>query len=162
MDISLPGINGIECTSRIKQSLPETQVLMVTVHNDNDRIFQALAAGASGYMLKRGTPSELRQAIREVLRGGAPMSGEIARKVIETFRKPASGDAKLVQLSPREQNILELVSQGFANKEIADRLSISYDTVRTHLKRIYEKLHVRCRAEAVARHLGLRQRPGAE
>jgi DNA-binding NarL/FixJ family response regulator len=162
MDISLPGISGIECARRLKQVLPETQILMVTVHNDSDRVFQALAAGASGYLLKRSTGPELCQAIRDVLQGGGPMSGEIARKVIETFHKPVPADSEMAQVSPRELEILELVSQGFANKEIADRLSISYDTVRTHLKRIYEKLHVRCRAEAVAKHLGLRPRPGSQ
>jgi DNA-binding NarL/FixJ family response regulator len=153
MDISMPGMSGIECTRHLKRVLPDTQFLMVTVHNDNDRIFQALTAGANGYLLKRSTPSELRQAIREVLQGGAPMSGEIARKVIETFHKSPSSDSEQVGLSQREQEILDQLSQGFANKEIADRLAISYDTVRTHLKHIYEKLHVRCRAEAVARHL---------
>jgi len=159
MDISMPGMSGIECTSQIKRRLPETQILMVTVHNDHDRVFQALKAGASGYLLKRSTPAELREAIREVLRGGGPMSGEVARLVIETFHKApaAAANPEQVQLTAREQEVLEQVSQGFANKEIADRLNISFDTVRTHLKHIYEKLHVRCRAEAVARHMERRQ-----
>jgi DNA-binding NarL/FixJ family response regulator len=152
MDISMPGISGIECTSRLKPLLPEAQILMVTVHNDHDRVFQALQAGASGYLLKRSTPAELREAIHEVLRGGGPMSGEVARLVIQAFhKKPAAAEAEPVQLTQREQEILEEVSHGFANKEIADRLGISFDTVRTHLKHIYEKLHVRCRAEAVAK-----------
>jgi DNA-binding NarL/FixJ family response regulator len=159
MDISMPGISGIECTARLKRLLPETQILMVTVHNDHDRVFQALQAGASGYLLKRSTPTELREAIREVLRGGGPMSGEVARLVIETFHKaPAAiADTDQVQLTVREKEVLEQVSRGFANKEIADRLGISFDTVRTHLKHIYEKLHVRCRAEAVAKHMERRK-----
>jgi DNA-binding NarL/FixJ family response regulator len=125
----------------------------VTAHNDADLVFQALEEGASGYLLKRTTPPELRRAIREVLNGGAPMSGEIARKVIERFRKPTAAAADSVQITQREHEILEQLTQGFANKEIADRLGISFDTVRTHLRHIYEKLHVRCRAEAVAKHL---------
>lgn len=158
MDISMPGMSGIECTSQLKQILPGTQILMVTVHNDHDRVFQALKAGASGYLLKRSTPAELRDAIREVLRGGGPMSGEVARMVIETFHGIPATDSEPDQLTQREREVLEQVSRGFASKEIADRLDISYDTVRTHLKHIYEKLHVRCRAEAVAKHMGHRSR----
>lgn len=153
MDINLPGMSGIDCTRELKTLLPDTQILMVTAHNDTDLVFQALEVGASGYLLKRTTPPELRKAMIEVLGGGAPMSGEIARKVIETFRRPQTPKAKLVELTQREHEILEQVSRGFSNKEIADRLGISFDTVRTHLRHIYEKLHVRCRAEAVARHM---------
>jgi len=162
MDISMPGISGIECAGQLKRVLPETQILMVTVHNDHDRVFQALKAGASGYLLKRSTPAELLEAIREVLRGGGPMSGEVARMVIETFHRGPVSPADSIQLSPREQEVLEQVSRGFANKEIADRLGMSFDTVRTHLKHIYEKLHVRCRAEAVAKHMGQQQRKAYE
>lgn len=153
MDINLPGISGVECTRRLKSDLPETQILMVTVHNDNDRIFQALQAGASGYMLKRTTPQELLEAIREVHGGGAPMTGEIARKVVQTFHQPSTASGQANSLTARELEILGLVSQGMANKEIADRLAISFDTVRHHLRHIYEKLHVRCRTEAASVYL---------
>jgi DNA-binding NarL/FixJ family response regulator len=152
MDIALPGISGIECTRRLKSDLPEIQILMVTVHNDNDRVFQALQAGASGYLLKRTTPAELLASIRDLQAGGAPMTGEIARKVLETFRRPApSGQAG--QLTPREREILELLTQGLSDKEIACRLDISFDTARHHLRHIYEKLHVRCRTEAAMLYL---------
>jgi DNA-binding NarL/FixJ family response regulator len=130
---------------------------MVTVHSDNDRVFQALQSGASGYLLKRTTPAELLDAIRDVLAGGAPMTGEIARKVIETFHQPVPAGVQADALTDREREILELVSRGLANKEIADRLSITFDTVRHHLRRIYEKLHVRCRTEAAT--VFLRNKP---
>jgi DNA-binding NarL/FixJ family response regulator len=153
MDINLPGMSGIECTARIKQSLPQVAILIVTVHADNERVFNALQAGASGYLLKRTTPAELLDAINDVLRGGAPMTGEIARKVIASFRRPAPMTIKDAGLTPREEEILALLTQGYANKEIADRLSVSFDTVRTHLRHIYEKLHVRSRTEAATRYL---------
>ena len=149
MDINLPGISGIEATARIKQHLPEIQVIMVTVYRDHDQIFAALKAGASGYLLKRSTPEEVRQAIRDVRSGGAPMSAEIARRVVEAFHQPLkSPDAEAVKLSKRETEILELLTKGLANKEIADRLDISVETVRVHLRRVYEKLHVHSRTEA--------------
>jgi DNA-binding NarL/FixJ family response regulator len=153
MDINLPGMSGIECTARIKQTLPQVQILIVTVHADNERVFNALQSGASGYLLKRTTPAELMEAINDVLRGGAPMTGEIARKVIASFRRPAPMTIKDAGLTPREEEILALLTQGYANKEIADRLSVSFDTVRTHLRHIYEKLHVRSRTEAATRYL---------
>jgi DNA-binding NarL/FixJ family response regulator len=149
MDIHLPGSSGIECTARLKQILPQTQILMVTVYNDSRRVFQALQAGASGYLLKRTKVSELLQAIRNVIQGGGPMSGEIARKVIEAFQRPAPATDTSAVLSQREQDVLEILSQGFSNKEIASRLNISAQTVNSHLKHIYEKLHVRSRTEAV-------------
>jgi DNA-binding NarL/FixJ family response regulator len=151
MDINLPGMSGIEATSRIKERLPGIQVIMVTVYRDHDRIFAALKAGASGYLLKRSTPEEVRQAIRDVSTGGAPMSAEIARRVVEAFHQPAKGregEGDFGKLSKRENEILELLTKGLANKEIADRLAISVETVRVHLRRIYEKLHVESRLEA--------------
>ena len=149
MDINLPGMSGIEATARIKRHLPELQVIMVTVYRDHDQIFAALKAGASGYLLKRSTPEEVRQAIRDVRSGGAPMSAEIARRVVEAFHQPMK--AKVdddMKLSKRETEILELLTKGLANKEIADRLDISVETVRVHLRRVYEKLHVHSRTEA--------------
>ena len=153
MDINLPGLSGVECTARLKALLPQLQILMVTVHADNDNVFAALQAGASGYLLKRTTPAELLEAMGDVMRGGAPMTGEIARKVISSFRQPARVRLPEVNLSPREEEILVLLTQGYANKEIADRLGVSFDTVRTHLRHIYEKLHVRSRTEAATTYL---------
>ncbi|MBC8095785.1 MAG: response regulator transcription factor [Akkermansiaceae bacterium] len=148
MDIQLPGLSGIECTAQLKQVLPALQIIMVTVYEDTDRIFKALRAGACGYLLKRCTPEELVSAVREVRQGGAPMSREIARKVIFSFQEPIAAAAEVEGLSPRELEILELLAQGFANKEIADRLGVSDGTVRWHLRHIYHKLHVRSRTEA--------------
>ncbi|MBB5353122.1 DNA-binding NarL/FixJ family response regulator [Haloferula luteola] len=148
MDINLPGMSGIEATARLKQHLPEIQVVMVTVYRDHDKIFAALKAGASGYLLKRSTPGEVRDAIRDVLSGGAPMSAEIARRVVEAFHQPMKEPEEEINLSPRETEVLELLCEGLSNKEIADRLGISTETVRVHLKHIYEKLHVRSRTEA--------------
>lgn len=153
MDIHLPGMNGIELTGRIKQELPDTQVIMVTIYRDLDKIFAALKAGACGYLLKRSTPAEVRDAILAVREGGAPMSAEIARRVVEAFHQPAKpAGEEDVKLSNRETEILEHLTQGLANKEIADRLGISVETVRVHLKRIYEKLHVRSRTEAAMKY----------
>jgi len=149
MDINLPGISGIEATARVKTLCPQTQVVMVTVYEDTDSIFRALKAGACGYLLKRASATEIVDAIREVRVGGAPMTSEIARKVVHAFQGPPPADATAAVLSAREQQILQMLSQGFANKEIADKLSISYQTVKVHLKHIYEKLHVRSRTEAL-------------
>jgi len=161
MDIHLPGESGIACTARLKHLLPALQVIMVTVYRDHELLFQALKAGACGYLLKRSSPEEILRAIAEVRSGGAPMTGEIARMVVETFQKPADRITSTDGLSSREMEILALVSEGFANKEIGARLGISYDTVRAHLRRIYERLHVRCRAEAVSRYLQSKARmPG--
>jgi DNA-binding NarL/FixJ family response regulator len=160
MDINLPGMSGIEATARIKHHLPEIQVIMVTVYRDHDQIFAALKAGASGYLLKRSTPEEIRQAIRDVRSGGAPMSAEIARRVVEAFHQPvASSDADDSSLSKREKEILEHLTKGLANKEIADRLGISVETVRVHLRRIYEKLHVHSRTEAAMKFRDSREDP---
>ncbi len=152
MDINLPGISGIETTARVKQHLPEIQIIMVTVYRDHDKIFAALKAGASGYLLKRSSPGEVRDAIHDVRAGGAPMSPEIARRVVEAFHQPAETQTEELNLTPRETEILELLCEGLANKEIADRLGISNETVRVHLKHIYEKLHVRSRTEAAMKY----------
>lgn len=151
MDINMPGLSGIECAARLKSRLPNVQILMVTVYGDSERVFQALQAGASGYLLKRTQPEEILAAIKDVMTGGAPMSSEIARKVIDTFRRPTAAAMPDASLSDREREVLALVAQGYANKEIADHLAISFDTVRTHLKHIYEKLHVRSRTEAASK-----------
>jgi DNA-binding NarL/FixJ family response regulator len=152
MDIHLPGDSGIACTARLKHAMPEIQVIVVTVYRDRDLLFQALKAGASGYLLKRSSPEEILRAIAEVRSGGAPMTGEIARMVVETFQKPAAEISPSAELSAREVEILNLVAKGLTNKEIGPALNISYDTVRAHLRRIYEKLHVRCRTEAVMKY----------
>jgi DNA-binding NarL/FixJ family response regulator len=153
MDINLPGISGIECTAVLKARLPETQVLMLTAYSDNDYVFEALKAGASGYLLKSVAPEDLLDSIREVIAGGAPMNGMIARQVIEVFRKPAGGSAEAL-LTTRENEILGLLAQGYSNKEIAARLALGTGTVSVHLEHIYAKLHVRCRTEAAAKYLG--------
>ncbi|MGA2788275.1 MAG: response regulator transcription factor [Verrucomicrobiota bacterium] len=149
MDIQLPGMSGIECTAQLKRLLPALHILMVTVYEDTERIFRALRAGACGYLLKRCTPEELISAIREVRQGGAPMSRDIARKVMAYFQEPLKTAGELEELSPREHEILELLAQGFLSKEIADRLGVKHGTVRWHLQHIYNKLHVRSRTEAV-------------
>jgi len=148
MDVQLPGLSGIECTAQLKQLLPALHIIMVTVYEDTDRIFKALRAGACGYLLKRCTPEELLAAIREVKLGGAPMSREIARKVIVSFQEPVAAAAQVEDLSPREREILELLAQGFPNKTIAGRVGVSDGTVRWHLRHVYHKLHVRSRTEA--------------
>jgi len=151
MDIQLPNQSGIECTSQLKQLLPEVRIIMVTVYGDPDLILKALRAGACGYLLKRCTPEELITAVREVQQGGAPMSREIARKVISYFQdlpQPPDTSSEVENLSPREREILELLTQGFPDKEIADRLGVKHGTVRWHLQHVYEKLQVRSRTEA--------------
>ncbi len=153
MDINLPRMNGVECVRRLKQLVPETQVVMLTVYEDTDNIFNALAAGATGYLLKRTSRAELLQAIRDVHRGGSPMTSQIARKVVQSFQKPAPSVHATAELTPREREVLDYLAQGFLYKEIADKLGISYETVHTHIRRIYEKLQVRTRTEAVAKFL---------
>ena len=148
MDIQLPNMSGIECTAQLKHLLPSIQIIMVTVYEDTDRIFKALSAGACGYLLKRCTPEELMSAVREVRQGGAPMSREIARKVIVSFQKPLTTAAEVEELSTREREILELLAEGRPNKEIANRLGLTDGTVRWHLRHVYHKLHVRSRTEA--------------
>ncbi len=157
MDINLPGMNGVECVRKLKTLLPATQVMMLTVYEDTENIFNALAAGASGYMLKRTPTKELLEAIREMNRGGSPMTTHIARLVVQSFQKPVAPTAApggdLAELSEREQQVLDLLAQGLIYKEIADKLQISYETVHTYIRRIYEKLQVRTRTEAVAKFL---------
>lgn len=151
MDIHLPGESGIACTAQLKEKLPGVQVIIVTVYRNHELIFQALQAGACGYMLKRSSPEELLKAINEVRSGGAPMTSEIARMLVEAFQKKPGNSAD--ELTQREDEILVLLSEGLSNKEIADKVKISYDTVRAHLRHIYEKLHVRGRTEAVKKYL---------
>jgi DNA-binding NarL/FixJ family response regulator len=153
MDINLPGMNGVECVRQLKAVVPTIQVMMLTVYEDTENIFNALAAGASGYMLKRTARDELLEAIREVHRGGSPMTTHIARKVVQSFQRAAPAASPTETLSPREQEVLDCLSQGFLYKEIAEKLNISYETVHTYIRRIYEKLQVRTRTEAVAKFL---------
>ena len=153
MDIHLPGQTGIACTAQLKEKLPGVQVIIVTVYRNHELIFQALEAGACGYLLKRSSPEELLKAINEVRTGGAPMTGEIARMLVEAFQKKPGSSASGDGLTQREEEILVFLAEGLSNKEIADRVKISYDTVRAHLRHIYEKLHVRGRTEAVKKYL---------
>jgi DNA-binding NarL/FixJ family response regulator len=153
MDINLPGMNGVECVRQLKTVLPKIQVIMLTVYEDTDNIFNALAVGAAGYLLKRTKTEELLEAIREVNRGGSPMTTHIARKVTQSFQKFTPSPQPTENLSQREQEVLDCLSQGFLYKEIAEKLGISYETVHTYIRRIYEKLQVRTRTEAVAKFL---------
>jgi DNA-binding NarL/FixJ family response regulator len=154
MDIQLPGMSGIECVARLKALHPEVLVLMVTVYDNNDRIFDALAAGASGYLLKRDAPAKLLECLDDLLSGGSPMSSAIARKVVQHFQKSPPAKNEDHNLTPREKQILELLVKGGLYKEIAWDLGIGVETVRTHLHNIYAKLHVRTRTEAVVKYLG--------
>ena len=154
MDINLPGINGVECVRRLKPQLPGAQMIMLTVYQNTEHIFNALAAGATGYMLKQTPPAELLDAIKEVHGGGSPMSSHIARKIVQSFQHTVAASAEAESLSPREAEVLELLAKGFLYKEIAEQMKVTYATVHTHIRHIYEKLHVRSRTEAVAKHLG--------
>jgi DNA-binding NarL/FixJ family response regulator len=164
MDIFLPRMSGIECTARLKVLLPQIQIVILTAMDDQELVFLALEAGADGYLLKRTKPADLRTALLEVLRGGAPMTGQIARRVIESFRRNAKTRDESVRLSVREEQILLLLSQGYSNKLIASKLELSIDTVCSHLKHVFYKLHVSSRTEAVVRYMASktdRQRPEA-
>jgi len=154
MDIHLPGMSGIECIRRLKQQQPQMQITMLTVFEDHERIFQSLTAGASGYLLKQTPPAKLLEAISDLHRGGSPMSAQIARRVVETFQRPAAPEVSEANLTAREQEILRFLAKGYLYKEIADQLGLSVETVRTHLHRIYDKLHVRSRTEAVMKVFG--------
>lgn len=158
MDINLPGMDGIECVRRLKQMLPTTQMVMLTVYENTNIIFGALTAGASGYLLKRSSPDQIIEAIRDVHNGGSPMSSHIARKVVASFQKVTNPVREYEKLSAREQQVLDYLAKGFLYREIAENLKITYATVHTHVRHIYEKLQVRSRTEAVTIHLS--QRPG--
>jgi DNA-binding NarL/FixJ family response regulator len=154
MDINLGGMSGIECVRLLKPLVPETQVVMLTVFEDTDKIFSALAAGASGYLLKRMPPAKLLEAIRDVHEGGSPMSAPIARKVVQSLQPgPAALAGDAINLSPRERDVLDGLAEGQAYKQISDKLGVSIHTVRNYIRRIYEKLHVCSRTEAVAKYL---------
>jgi DNA-binding NarL/FixJ family response regulator len=157
-DINLPGMSGIECVRRLKPKLPDTQFVMVTVYEDANHIFNALSAGASGYLLKQMRRTELLDALKDVHAGGSPMSSQIARKVVQNFYRnetSVNGAGEAVGLSGREREVLELLARGYLYKEIAEMLKISVQTVNTYIRRIYEKLHVRSRAQAVAKYAHL-------
>ena len=155
MDINLPGINGVECVRRLKPRLPGTEIIMLTVYQNTEHIFNALAAGATGYLLKQTPPGELLNAIKVAHSGGSPMSSHIARKIVQVFQQPLAQPAgDLENLTPREAQILDLLSKGFFYKEIAEETKLAYATVHTHIRNVYKKLHVRSRTEAVVRHLG--------
>lgn len=159
MDIFLPRMSGIECTSRLKGLLPKTQIIILTAMDDEELVFMALEAGADGYLLKRTKPAELRDALLEALSGGAPMSSEIARRVIESFHFRGKNKDESLRLSIREEQILQLLAKGCSNKMIADRLDISVDTVCYHLKHVFEKMHVSSRTEAVLRYMASKNPP---
>jgi DNA-binding NarL/FixJ family response regulator len=149
MDIQLPKMSGVDCIAKLKELLPGVQAIMVTVYEDPDRIFRALRAGASGYLLKRTMTEEVLNAMREVQQGGGVMSGGVARKVIAHFREQTRATTEVNQLTEREREVLDLVVHGLSNKEIVDRLNVTMAAVRFHLRNIYHKLHVHSRTEAV-------------
>jgi len=155
MDIHLPGRSGIACVEKLRRLSPQTQVIMLTIEEDSERVFESLKSGATGYLVKHSTPAEILEAITEVQRGGAPMSGSIARKVVTAFRQPVQSGVGNLKLSEREEEVLLLLARGHRSKEIAEELSISVGTVNTYIRHVYEKLHVRTRAEAVAKLKGV-------
>jgi DNA-binding NarL/FixJ family response regulator len=157
MDINLPGISGVEAVKKLKPSLPGSQFVMLTVYEDADHIYNALAAGATGYLLKQTPRTELLSALEDVHRGGSPMTSNIARKVVQAFKPAAPAPPDHESLSAREQEVLDLLARGYLYKEIAERLNISVPTVNTYVRRVYEKLHVRSRGQAVAKYAHLTQ-----
>jgi DNA-binding NarL/FixJ family response regulator len=160
VDINLPGMSGIECVRQLKPVMPQTQFVMLTVYEDADHIFNALAAGACGYLLKQTPRHELLTALKDVHAGGSPMTSNIARKVVQSFQAGRSQGPPQEDLSPREREVLELLARGYLYKEIADSLVISVPTVNTYIRRIYEKLHVRSRSQAVAKYMHLHAAAG--
>src|ERR1035441_5880310 len=150
MDINLPGVNGVECVRQLKSSLPAVQFLMLTVYEDNDSLFNSLKAGASGYLLKRTASARLLEAIRDVYGGGSPMTPQLARRGVQFFSRPADGASQVARITPGEKEFLDQLAKGYAYKEIADRMSISIDTVRSYVRTVYEKLHVHSRGEGVS------------
>jgi len=154
MDINLPGMNGIDCIKKIKALCPETQFMMFTIYEDTEQVFDALAAGASGYLLKKTPKDKILESLRELFEGGSPMNSHIARKVVKYFQTKKEKPTEGAQLSARETEVLELLSKGFLYKEIGDKLNIATGTVRQHLHKIYEKLHVQNRIEAVNKFFG--------
>jgi DNA-binding NarL/FixJ family response regulator len=155
MDINLPGMDGVECVRRLAGLCPSTQFLMLTVHDDPDSIFKSLEAGASGYLLKPVRRDELLAALKDVYVGGAPMTSNIARKVVRSFQRSASSQKETESLTPRETAVLDYLAKGYSYKETAELLGIAYRTVHSHIEHIYQKLHVQSRAQAVARYLGI-------
>jgi DNA-binding NarL/FixJ family response regulator len=153
MDINLPGMNGVECVRQLKTALPSVQVLMLTVYEDSDSLFNSLKAGASGYLLKRTASARLVEAIRDVHTGGSPMTPQLARRLVQYFSKPAQTDSPVSNLTAGERDFLGQLAKGYAYKEIADRMNISIDTVRSYVRTVYEKLHVHSRTEAVVKYL---------
>jgi DNA-binding NarL/FixJ family response regulator len=161
MDINLPGMSGIECVRQLKVTMPDTQFLMLTVYEDSDHLFNALAGGASGYLLKHTLREELLEALKDVHSGGSPMSSNIARKLVQSFRRTPGEMDGVEDLTPREHEVLQLLASGDLYKEIAENLQISITTVNAHVRRIYEKLHVRSRGQAVAKFAHISQSPAA-
>jgi len=160
MDINLPGLSGIECVRQLKERDPSLLVVMLTVYEDAEQVFQALQAGATGYLLKRTPPRQILESVIEVLEGGAPITSHIARKVVEAFHAPPARDhGEMVELSQREKEVLELLAKGFLIKEIGDQLGIGFGTVRTYVRRVYEKLHVQSRSQAIAKYLHAKDPP---
>jgi DNA-binding NarL/FixJ family response regulator len=154
MDINLPGISGVDCIRELKKMLPRLEVVMLTAYEEEDNIFRALKEGASGYLLKSSTPEDIYNAIRDVYSGGAPFSSHIARKVAQYFRAEKNIEAENEKLTPREKEVLKLLASGYIYKEVADQLDISLETVRTYVKRICLKLHVRSKVEAIIKYRG--------
>lgn len=154
MDIRLPKMSGIECVARLKSLLPELQIMMLTMYEEEDLIFKSLAAGATGYILKKTPPAELLEAIRNLYDGGSPMSSQIARKVVQAFQQTGISPQDKEDLTEREAEVLSYLAKGYHDKEIADTLFVSVETVRTHVRSIYKKLHVRSRTQATLKYLG--------
>ena len=154
MDINLPGMDGVQCVRRLAELIPKAQIVMLTVHEDTDTIFESLSAGAAGYLLKPVRAAELLAAVKDVYAGGAPMTSNIARKVVQSFKRVTPVVTPAAEtLSPREVDVLDYLAKGFSYKETADVLGIAYGTVHTHIEHIYHKLHVQSRAQAVAKYL---------